>query len=229
MNISAKSKKISLILKTVTAVSAVLGTVLSAIAGGRAFMGGSRVFMYFTIQSNIAIALICAVGALLLVMNKKAGTAGYVIKFAGSVAITLTGIVFCFVLAPTMGLAAWNVQNVLTHVVVPIAAVADFFVVASYGDVKNVHILWTLVPPLAYGIYASIGYVSGWEFSNGVNYPYFFLNWGSDAGAFGFSRGLPFMGCVWWILAILLFILAVGKIYLVLLDSIKRRRAGGRT
>jgi len=30
------------------------------------------------------------------------------VKFVGTVAITLTGLVFCFVLAPTMGKCAWN-------------------------------------------------------------------------------------------------------------------------
>lgn len=55
----------------------------------------------------------------------------YLIKFVGTISITLTGMVFCFVLAPTMGRYAWNLQNILTHVVVPIAAVVDFFVVSE--------------------------------------------------------------------------------------------------
>ena len=58
---------------------------------------------------------------------------------------------------------------------------------------------------------------------------YFFLNWGSPAGAFGFTKGLPFMGCVWWILALLLFLIAVGFVYLLLLGRIKRRINSGKT
>lgn len=57
----------------------------------------------------------------------------------------------------------------------------------------------------------------------GVRYPYFFLNWGSPAGALGFTSGLPFMGTVWWILAILVFLLGIGYGYLAILDLLKKR------
>ena len=51
----------------------------------------------------------------------------------------------------------------------------------------------------------------------------FFLNWGSPAGAFGFTNGLPFVGVAWWILAILVFLIAIGYAYLVLADLIKKK------
>lgn len=225
MNIPLKSKLVSLILKCIVIISAAIGIFLSAYAGVGTFMGGSRVFMYFTIQSNIAIALICAVGMILLLRNKQVGNTWYVIKFVGTVAITLTGAVFTFVLAPTLGDAAWNVQNVLTHVVVPIAAIIDFFVTGAYGDIRKSHVFFVTLPPLAYAVYAGIGYAAGWEFAQGVHYPYFFLNWGSPAGAFGFTAELPFMGCVWWILALLVLLLLIGYVYLIILDRIRRRIA----
>lgn len=90
-------------------------------------MGGSRVFMYFTIQSNILVAVISFVGGY-YISKDYIGERWPIVQFVGTVAITLTGIVFCFVLAPTMGSKAWNFQNILTHVVVPVAAVVDFFV-----------------------------------------------------------------------------------------------------
>lgn len=111
MNISTKTKAASLGLKGIVFLSAAVGTLISALAGVGSFMGGKRVFMYFTIQSNIAIAVVCAVGAVLLLRNRKIGTPWYVVKFVGTVAITLTGVVFCFVLAPTMGRFAWNLQT----------------------------------------------------------------------------------------------------------------------
>ena len=80
-----------------------------------------------------------------------------------------------------------------------------------------------MIPPLLYAIYAAIGFVNGWEFSKGKNYPYFFLNWGSPAGAFGFSDELPFMGCAWWIIAILIFLLGIGYLYLRILDRLKKK------
>ena len=221
MNIPTKNRTVSLILKCIVILSAVIGTLMSAAAGSRSFMGGRTVFMYFTIQSNIAIAVICAVGGVLMLCRRQIGKAWFVIKFVGTVAITLTGVVFCAVLAPTMGKAAWNIQNILTHVIVPVFSVVDFFLTGVYGSIRKRSVVFVTLPPLAYVIYAGIGYVRGWQFARGINYPYFFLNWGSPAGAFGFSKELPFMGCIWWILALLVFLLVIGYLYLFIAETIR--------
>ena len=223
MEIPVKSRIVSLILKAVVILSAAVGTVLSAYASKAVFMGGSRVFMYFTIQSNIAIAVISLIGAALLLRRAKIGRIWHTVRLVGTVSITLTGVVFTFILAPTLGKYAWNLQNILTHVVVPLAAIVDFFVTGVYGDIPKKNAFYVLLPPLAYAIYAGIGYAAGWEFSAGVHYPYFFLNWGSPAGAFGFTKGLPFMGCVWWILALLILLLALGFLYLRIIEGLKKR------
>ncbi len=221
-------KRISYAFKIVVFISAILGTFLSAYAGKDSFMGGSRVFMYFTIQSNIAMAIISCVGLCYMMKDRISGTWA-VIKFVGTVSITLTGIVFCFVLAPTMGAAAWNVQNILTHVVVPIVSVLDFFVSGLSLSIKKKSVFYVVIPPSLYAIYAGVGYALGWQFAEGINYPYFFLNWGSPAGAFGFTNELPFMGCVWWIAALLLFLVLVGLLYLCILDLCKKcMKKGGR-
>ena len=225
IEISKSIKIISWVLKCIVILSATVGTVISALAGSRSFMGGKAVFMYFTIQSNIVIAVICAIGAVLLAKKQIIGSAWYVIKFVGTVAITLTGVVFCFVLAPTMGKYAWNLQNTLTHVVVPLAAIADFFVTGGFGSIRKRSVFFVLLPPLAYAIYAGVGYVRGWQFAPGMRYPYFFLNWGSPAGAFGFTRQLPYMGCVWWILLLMVFLLIIGYLYLRIVHEIHKRLA----
>lgn len=222
-NLPSPLKYLSLALKAIVIVSAVMGTYLSYAAGRGSFMGGRQVFMYFTIQSNLLVALQCLAGMVFLLRDRGAPGWWYVFKFVGAVSITLTGIVFAFVLAPTMGRFAWNVQNTLTHVVVPLASVADFFVSGVGGRIRMRSLPYVTLPPLAYAVYAGIAYREGWEFARGIHYPYFFLNWGSPAGAFGFTKELPFMGCAWWILAILLFLLAVGALYLKLLAGIQKR------
>lgn len=227
--VSSNRRAISLILKCIIVISATLGVYLSASAGLVAFMGGRNVFMYFTIQSNIAVALICAVGAILLLRNRPVKNGWFILKFVGTISITLTGAVFTFVLAPTLGKGAWNLQNILTHLIVPVASIVDFFVTCVYGDLKKKHIFFVILPPLAYVIFAAIAYNAGWEFSAGKTYPYFFLNWGSPAGAFGFSSRLPFMGCVWWILVLTALLLAVGFGYLKILDRMKRRASQSNT
>ena len=222
-SISGTYKTASCFLKAVVILSAVVGTMISALAGSRSFMGGRVVFMYFTIQSNLAIALICAVGAVLMLKNRPIGKTWYVIKLVGTVAITLTGVVFCFVLAPVMGKAAWNLQNLLTHVVVPVFSIADFFVAGIFGEIRKRCVFFVLLPPLAYAVYAGVGYVRGWNFGGGMRYPYFFLNWGSPAGAVGFSGELPFMGCVWWIIVLMVFLLLIGYLYLSILYALQKR------
>ena len=221
--VSRTKKRISFALKLIVILSAVTGTLMSAGAGRRAFMGGSRVFMFFTIQSNILIALICAAGLVFLAQNRAAGSAWYTVKLVGTVSITLTGTVFAVMLAPLLGPAAWSVPNTLTHLIVPLAAVADFFMTAPGAGISRRKIFWVIVPPLLYVIYAGIGFVRGWDWGWGQNYPYFFLNWGSPAGAFGFSKELPYMGCVWWILILLIFLIAVAWCYLALADRIGRK------
>ena len=108
----------------------------------------------------------------------------------------------------------------------PVTSVVDFFVAGTGSRVQKRAVFWVLVPPLIYAVYAGIGYVNGWQFGAGRRYPYFFLNWGSPAGAFGFTNELPFMGCVWWILAIMVFLLIIGYLYLLLSDIFGRR--GGK-
>lgn len=213
MNIPNKTKNLSLILKCIVILSAVAGTIMSALSVGE-FMSGSAVFMYFTIQSNIALALVSLIGACLLLSGKPASNAWFVIKLVATVAITLTGVVFCFVLAPTLKSNAWTLANILTHVIVPVVSIIDYYVICRYADLRKRHVFYVIIPPVAYAVYAGIGYVNNWDFAAGLNYPYFFLNWGSPAGAFGFTDELPYMGCAWWILAILIFLIIIGLIYI---------------
>ncbi len=218
-----KKNLISVILKIVVFISALIGVILSAIGGKEAFMGGSTVFMYFTIQSNILIALVCLIGIYFLLRNKNYNI-WYLIKFVSTISITLTGLVFCFVLAPTMGMVAWNLANILTHVIVPVTAVIDFFVVSVNSNYQKKDVFYVIIPPILYAIYAGIGYSLNWEFAPNVNYPYFFLNWGSKAGAFGFSNELPFIGVFWWIILILLLLIGLSFLYIKIVNIIKNKK-----
>ena len=217
------NRTLSLVLKAVTVLSAAVGIGMTAAASKTSFMGGRAMYMYFTIQSNILIALICLIGFFLLLGGREIGKPWRVIKLTGTVAITLTGLVFCFVLIPVVGKGYWNIYNTLTHVVVPVAAVADWFASGAAEGLGKRTAFFVLIPPFLYVVYAAVGFVRGWEFSKGTNYPYFFLNWGSPAGAFGFTEGPPFMGCCWWIFFLMLLLLFVGWLYLTLGQILCRR------
>lgn len=204
---------ISNVLRIVAVVAALWGVGICATASGT-FMGGSRVWLYFTIQSNIWIALCLLAGLIYRALRRQPGRAYDVLQMVLTVSICLTGVVFCFVLAPTMGNGAFNLPNVLTHVVSPIAALADYLICCRSFRLRRSDAFYGIVPPLYYLGFASVGYVLGWEFAPGVNYPYFFLNWGSPAGAFGFSDSLPFMGVMYYVLIMLvsLYLLSLGLI-----------------
>lgn len=217
-------KNLSYALKIIVILAAFIGTGISAYGDRDVFFCGLNIFMYFTNQSNVAIAIICAVGLYLMKRGKKISERHYIIKYVGTVAITLTGVVFLLVLAPTLGAAAWDAHNVLTHIVVPIAAIADFFVVVPGVEIKKHNVFYVIIPPLVYAIYAGIGFVRGWDFYEGNNYPYFFLNWGSPAGAFGFINEMPYMGSAWWILALLIFLIIVGFCYLAIADILGKKK-----
>lgn len=214
---------ISLCLKAIIITAAIIGVYYSQKAGEASFMGGSTVFLYFTIQSNILVALIAAIDLVLILIKKNNHKIWSVIKLVGTVSITLTGVVFCVVLAPTMGKNAFNMQNVLTHVVVPLATIMDLFMITEHYNFKKLDVIYTTIPPLLYTIFAAIGFVTNLNFGAGNNYPYFFLNWGSDAGAFGFTDKLPFIGTVYWIIILLGFIIGIGLLYIFIINRIERK------
>lgn len=70
-------------------------------------MGDNKTFLYFTVQSNvtiIAIGLVLAIYALQRILRKQAVIKNwvYLVKYVFTVAITITFLVFAFMLAPTL-------------------------------------------------------------------------------------------------------------------------------
>lgn len=209
-------KTVSIALKALIFCAATAGLWL-CFAGSDKFMGGGQMLLYFTIQSNIWIAVTAAVGAIFMLSGKTPGEVYRVAIFIFTVAIFLTGTVYCFVLAPTMkDMSPWALSQVLVHVVVPAASVADYLIYDRPGmaDFSYKKGLFVLIPPLYYVIFAATGFLCGWDFGGGQNYPYFFLNWGSPAGAFGFCRELPFFGIFYWIVLLGGFVYGVGALFL---------------
>ena len=81
-----------------------------------------------------------------------------------------------------------------------------------------------IFPPLYYLILSIIGYVCKIEYSTGENYPYFFLNFGSPAGIFGFSKEEPYIGTFYWLFLMLSIVLCFGFIYRVLFNKLNYKK-----
>lgn len=208
-------KIISLILKSVAVLAAFYGIFL-------AISSAPSTILYFTIQSNIWIGVVCLAGIVLMIRKAEIKKWMYSAKLIFTVSITLTGVVYCVMLAPLSGDAAYSPVNLLTHVIVPAVSVLDFAVYDYPALYKKRECLLVTVPPFLYLGFASIGYVLNWDFNNGENYPYFFLNWGSPAGAFGFTDEFPYIGVVYYIMILVAFVIAVGALYILLAYLIRR-------
>ena len=205
----------SLILKIIIVLSASCGTFLSVTSA-------PATILYFTIQSNIWICVTCLVGLVLMIRKADIKRWMYTVKLIFTVSITLTGVVYCVMLAPFKGDAAYSPVSILTHVIVPAASVLDFAVYDYPAVYKKRECLLVTIPPFYYLAFAGVGYALDWDFNNGENYPYFFLNWGSPAGAFGFAEEFPYIGVVYYVMIMVAFVIAVGALYMLLAHLIKK-------
>lgn len=145
---------------------------------------------YYTILSNILCFVYFAV---LLVAQRKKENA--FIKGAVTMCITVTGLVYHFMLNGVMGSAAGvpvtvlSVSNILVHYVVPGMVVLDYFLFSPKGQYKSLYPLAWLVLPYAYFAFAMVrAEVSSSTFSGfgdtASRYPYPFL----DVDLYGWDK-----------------------------------------
>jgi hypothetical protein len=133
-----------------------------------------RFFSYFTIQSNILVA----VAATWLARDPRAeGRLFRAIRVAGLVGITITGVVYFFLLRPLLDLSGWNeVADDLLHVASPVLTVAAWLVLGPRGRIDGRAIRDAFVWPVLWLAWTlAIGAGTGW-------FPYPFLNWHHTSG-----------------------------------------------
>lgn len=137
-----------------------------------------RFFAYFTIQSNILVALTSTVLARTPALDRPAWR---VARLAGLVGITVTGLVHFFLLRPLLDLegASWAADKLL-HVVVPVLALAAWAVAGPRPRASVREAAYALVWPVAWTVWTLVvGQVDGWV-------PYPFLDAGENGwGAVG--------------------------------------------
>ena len=148
--------------------------------------------------------------------SKRVGKIIYVCKYIFTISIAITGIIFCGLLAPFAedGYNAWSLNSLLLHVATPVLALVDFFVDEYYLELKTRHAFLTLVPPLCYFVFALIMGVCGVDFGRGETFPYFFLDFNTPAGLFGFVKATPrpFVGSFYWIFLFSIIIFGLAKL-----------------
>jgi hypothetical protein len=128
----------------------------------------ARLVSYFTIQSNLLIAIT----ATTLALNPgRDGPTWRIVRLAGVVGIAVTGLVHFVLLRPLLDLDGlnWAADKAL-HMVVPLLALASWLTVGPRPRIDRWTILGALAWPFAWLAWTLlVGQLSGW-------YPYPFLD-----------------------------------------------------
>ena len=187
-----------------------------------------RRLLYFTQQSNLWIGFTSLAFAVMLLkkdVTEKTVKVMSVLKYIFTVSITVTCLIFCFLLAPFADYNVWTFASVLTHVVVPTLAVLDLFTNKNIVKMNKKQVWLTVVPPLVYFVVTSVLCVLKVDFGRGDAFPYFFMNYYSQVGLFGFAATKPpQMGSFYWIVFLFLFIYALSLVYLKIHEILSDRR-----
>lgn len=127
-------------------------------------------FSYFTIQSNIIVAVVFAVAAVIQLKQRAEPRWLDRVRGAATVYISITGVVYALLLSNIDVNTPLPWANVVLHYVVPIVTVVDWLLDLPERTIPFRAALVWLVYPLAYLAYSLIrGPIVDW-------YPYPFLN-----------------------------------------------------
>ncbi len=187
-------------------------------------------FTFFTQLSNLFVGL--AVIMQLVFPGKR----GKIVKFAATVSILVTFLIYAAVLGPVMpgGLGAAYAQDhyasLCLHLIIPILTVLDFFRNDTDYPWKRHHALMAMVPPMGYMILIIILGQMGVSW-HGMAAPYPFLNYRAPAGWFGFRQGTAGwntagIGVAYVMLALILLFYGLGRGLIFLCD--RRNRNSSR-
>ena len=173
--------------------------------------------LYFTQQSNLWIGITSLVFAIMLIKGNTSIKNLKIIsifKYMFTVSITVTCVVFCFFLAPFADFNVWTFASVLTHILVPFLSVIDFFTNKSIVKIDKKHVWYALFPVLIYFVFASILCILRVDFGRGDPYPYFFMDFYSEVGLFGFiAKWPPQIGSFYWLVFFFVLIYLLSNAY----------------
>jgi len=162
-------------------------------------------FSYFTILSNILVAL--ALTAPAVAPNSRIGrwTLSEGVRAAVAMFIVVVGVVYHFLLAGVWEPQGWAlVGNSLLHYVMPAAFVIDWLAFTPKGRLRWIDPAKWLIPVLIYGGWTlAHGWLSGW-------WPYWFV----DADTLGLGKvAIYFAGLLIFFLIVGLIVVAIDRTF----------------
>lgn len=187
---------------------------------------------YFTTLSNIFIIAIFLVFLIndfkSLTINKKIKVNNnlYLTKFLATISITLTFLVFLLILAPTMPggiIQAYLINDagsLCVHFITPLLAIIDFLIFDYDYKSKDIHILYSIIPPICYVVFIIVLSKLGMRWGTMLA-PYNFLNYGAETGWFGYNPAIRSweslgIGAFYMIIILIIIFLILAKVLLLI-------------
>lgn len=205
-----------LLLKIATIIFAFWGVCLQARDDGGFIR--SNTYLYFTIISNLETVIIFSVFVVLRIVENIKGKQIipkplFMLKFMITAAMTITLTVAALLLAPLKdNVYLFSMKNLSLHIIAPILAMIDFLMIDRGFEYKWKMTFLGFILPLLYLAMTLLISVKGITYSNGTNFPYYFLNY-RELGWFNLNGGMP--GVAWWILIVAVMAFAVTYLLLV--------------
>ena len=199
-----------LLLKIATIIFAFWGVCLQARDDGGFIR--SNTYLYFTIISNLETVIIFSVFVVLRIVENIKGKQIipkplFMLKFMITAAMTITLTVAALLLAPLKdNVYLFSMKNLSLHIIAPILAMIDFLMIDRGFEYKWKMTFLGFILPLLYLAMTLLISVKGITYSNGTNFPYYFLNY-RELGWFNLNGGMP--GVAWWILIVAVMAFAV--------------------
>lgn len=148
-------------------------------------------FTYFTQLSNLFTALAVAVQLVQLARGRESAIVAGA-KFAATVSIFVTFLVYLCLLAPMMPggpIAAYRQDgwaSLCLHLVTPLLTLVDFLLNDARRGWSFRHALSAVLPPIAYFLFVLALGTLGVRWYRDMSAPYLFLNYAAPCGWFGF-------------------------------------------
>ena len=170
-----------LLLKIATIIFAFWGVCLQARDDGGFIR--SNTYLYFTIISNLETVAIVGVFIGLRIAETIRGKQIiskplFVLKFMITAAMTITFTVAALLLAPLKdNVYLFSMKNLSLHIIAPILAMIDFLMIDRGFEYKWKMTFLGFILPLLYLAMTLLISIKGVTYSNGTNFPYYFLNY----------------------------------------------------
>lgn len=126
-------------------------------------------FSYFTILTNLFVAIVLLVSAANLIRHREPTEADDITRGSATVSIAIVGLVFGLLLSHLdSGMIPWT--NFVLHSFMPIVMVLDWLIQPPKATLVPRHIWFWVIYPIAYLIYSLLrGDFTNW-------YPYWFID-----------------------------------------------------